>query len=295
MSVFNYHKDRGDRASTDIGHLPEDQNPFLLHLPRHAEPGIICSDSDLYSILSGRDVDFNRNGHRPSISMVRKGLLIKGFISQELSQQIDRDRILMMAEERRRISTGSFETHNKDSGDRNSPQAKKKHSIHGMSNLERERVVPWDHEKDFGVDPIVIGSVIESFLKKHDNHSDSNNFLTVPGARTERGSSLCEMRKLSSPTLAKKVNSRRAKSVDVTGQGATDNIMAPPGILPVDSNSSPKSKSHERRYLTVDEADVRPRRLSWKPVAPTEFRPTHQTRLQTQAQIEKSFHEMTLV
>ncbi|TRY64065.1 hypothetical protein TCAL_16637 [Tigriopus californicus] len=295
MSVFGYYKDREDRASTDIGHLPADQNPFLLHLPRHAEPGIICSDSDLYSILSGRDVDFNRNVQRPSISMVRKGLLIKGFISQELSQQIDRDRILMMAEERRRISTGSFDPQMRQSKDcsssKNSPQSKKKHSIHAMTTLECERAVPWDQEKDFGVDPIVIGSVIESFLKKHDNHSDSNHFLTVPGARTERGSSLCEIRKLPSPTLAKKVNSRRAKSMDVNAP-ATASILPRPGILEADFN--PKSKAHERRYLTVDEADSRPRRLSWKSVAPTEFRHTHQTRLQTQAQIEKSFHEMTL-
>ena len=45
----------------------------------------------------------------------------------------------------------------------------------------------WDEEKDFSIDPIVIGSVIESFLKQQEEkeenvqQSSSQRFLAVAG------------------------------------------------------------------------------------------------------------------
>lgn len=50
------------------------------------EMGVVCSNSDLRSILSGRDVDFDRTGHRRSLTMTRKGFKIKGFLSQEAAK-----------------------------------------------------------------------------------------------------------------------------------------------------------------------------------------------------------------
>ena len=257
---------------------------------RRSEPGIVCTDSDLESILSGRDVEL-RGGQRKSITMITKGFMIRGFLSPELARtttHIDRDKVISVAEERRRISTGSFDLSPKDGKD----------TGRRLSNIDRERIVSWDEEKDFSIDPLVIGSVIETYLKKPAAAPSvpvgpsSPQFLAVPGTRVNRGASISveEQRKGPGSELAKTLLARRTKSVDASAANSarlsSGGSLQPPSYLPLPSSS-------EKRYLTVDECDSRPRKLSLKSAVASERR--HSTRLQTQAQIEKSFKEMTIV
>lgn len=104
-------------------------------------------------------------------------------------------------EKQRRISTGSM--YNR-SNNNNHHHAKKHSSLNlpdqgagsggslttvqppsaSSAAFNRERIVAWDEEKDFSIDPIVIGSVIESFLKQQEEKE--NNNASVSAAATSR-------------------------------------------------------------------------------------------------------------
>ncbi len=132
------------------------------------EGGIVCTDSDLTSLLTATKDQPMTNQRSPKLSRasstrrsITQKLLTADFLTQE-AMGIDRMNREELFERRlRRISTGSM---NNNANDQNK---NKSASNRGQerSQLRRRNSLSWDHEKELTVDPALIGSVIEDLLK----------------------------------------------------------------------------------------------------------------------------------
>jgi hypothetical protein len=85
-------------------------------------------------------------GHR-TLAMIRQGFNVRGFLSQELTAMNYSQEIIFDRQNKRKKTASTRDS---------------------MTCIDKERIVNWDSEKEFVIDPVLIGSVIEAHLKKAD-------------------------------------------------------------------------------------------------------------------------------
>ena len=202
--------------------------------------GVVCSDSDLSAILSGQDLGDTVGGHRRSLTLVRKGLLVRGFLSHEMTTREEEFK------RRRRVSTGSLVDPRfhavVDQGGTSAGKQSSRSLCRRLSQADRERMVAWDDEKNFAVDPLLIGNVIEDYINKKSSSSPPANANQQQGKRFSLRNQILDSVKEQEYGPGSPLLQRRTRSVDAACMPKQKRAMKQ--LIVVDEASPPKHLRH---------------------------------------------------